>query len=124
MTEYKKNAQRKLTLKGTVDCSVAGISFDGRQNVAHALARAVRDNKRAWVEIRRERNNEHDANAIAVIAHTMSLHARVGYVPARIAADLATIIDDGGRVRANSFAFVGGYGGRNIGMRLELEVFA
>lgn len=124
-TKNQTSTYRTLERKGTIEAvPVAGISFDGRQKVAHALASAVRDNRRAWVELRRERNNTHDANAIAVIAHTTKMHARVGYVPAKVAATLAPAMDAGTVVRPASFAFVGGYGGRNIGMRLDLDVFA
>lgn len=127
MTESKKNTQKttRLQYRGVIDTMpVAGISIDGRQGLTHALARAVRNGKRAWVELRREPKNPHDANAIAVVAHTDTFHAKVGYVPADIASTLAPFIDRGGRARIQAFGFVGGYAGRNIGMRLNVTLFS
>lgn len=118
----------KLATKTTLESSVAGISFDGRQNIAYALSAASRKKDcRTWVELRRERGNERDANAVAVVAHitgTTNLHARVGYLPADIAKSVAAAMDAGARARIAAYAFVGGYRGRNIGMRLSIDVIA
>lgn len=126
-TTAKNAAYIQLAKVATVESSVAGITFDGRQHVAWALEHATREGRRAWVELRREASNEHDANAIAVIAHATgkgALHAKVGYLPAEKATALAPIIDAGGRVRVTNFAFVGGYRGRSLGMRLAVNVYA
>ena len=126
MTE-KTRAYQTLKPIASLECPVAGISFDGRQKLAHAFEAHAVNGHYCWVELRRDAHNPYDANAIAVMAHVVGrapLHAHLGFVPKDIAARLAPIVDAGGRLRTTGFAFVGGYRGKNIGMRLDVEAYA
>lgn len=106
-----------------IEMPVAGISFNGRQGVAWGFRKASNANGKSWLELRRESTNEYDENAIAVIAHTETFHAQVGYVPKELAGQLAPIMDAGGKLRISAYNFVGGYKGRALGMRLTVNIY-
>ncbi|MGA8474050.1 MAG: helicase-related protein [Candidatus Cybelea sp.] len=77
---------------------IAGVSFEGRQDVIAGL-RAD-----AALELRREPNNPHDANAIAVHYGDLQL----GFFNKRLAAHIAPLIDAGTRYRARVASLTGG----------------
>lgn len=73
-----------------IEVKVAGTTFNNRQGKLWNLRKNEKD---AYVMLRREINNEHDKNAIAVIAVTGKTHAKIGYVPANVALWLAPKLD-------------------------------
>ena len=77
---------------------IAGVSFEGRQDIIAGL-RAD-----ATLELRREPDNPHDPNAIAV--HYGNL--RLGFFNKMLAAHLAPLIDGGARYRAHVASLTGG----------------
>jgi single-stranded-DNA-specific exonuclease len=77
---------------------IAGVSFEGRQDVIAGL-RAD-----ALLELKREPDNPHDRNAIAV--HYGSL--QLGFFNRRLAAHIAPLIDAGVRYRARIASLTGG----------------
>ena len=72
-------------------CNVAGIGFaEGADKAIEGLNVGDR------VELVREKDNRHDANAIAVLAG-----ARIGYVPRKCNADIAAMMDEGRTLEAS-----------------------
>lgn len=76
---------------------IAGVSFEGRQDVIAGL-RAD-----AALELRRESENPYDANAIAVYYG----HLHLGFFNKRLAAHLAPLIDGGARYVARVASLTG-----------------
>jgi single-stranded-DNA-specific exonuclease len=77
---------------------IAGVSFEGRQDIIAGL-RAD-----AALELRREPDNPHDPNAIAVHYGNLQL----GFFNKKLAAHLAPLIDGGARYRARVASLTGG----------------
>ena len=77
---------------------IAGVSFEGRQDIIAGLRADV------VLELRREPDNPHDPNAVAV--HYGNL--RLGFFNKKIAAHLAPLIDAGARYRARDASLTGG----------------
>ncbi|HZZ65018.1 MAG TPA: helicase-related protein [Candidatus Baltobacteraceae bacterium] len=69
---------------------VMGVSFEGRQHLVAGLVPG------SELELRRQPDNPHDANAIAVCFGTL----QIGYLRKQIAKHLAPLIDGGVRYRA------------------------
>jgi single-stranded-DNA-specific exonuclease len=86
---------------------VVGVTFEGRQDVIGGLTPG------APVELRRQPDNPHDANAIGVFFG--ALH--VGYLRREIARRLAPKLDGGERYRAQIASVTGG-GARSLGVNL------
>ena len=62
----------KMTF-GKITFNVAGVTFEKRQGKLWNLRKAENDpTKKIFLSLRREKNNERDKNAIAVIAHISS----------------------------------------------------
>ncbi len=76
----------ELTARGLRVCGVAGAAVHHRDALAADAAAPG-----APLELRREPDNPHDANAIAVLAGG----AQVGWVPREVAAELAGELDTG-----------------------------
>ena len=77
---------------------IAGVSFEGRQDVIAGLR------AEAPLELRRQPDNPHDCNAIAVYYGKLQL----GFFNKRLAARLAPLIDSGARYRARVASLTGG----------------
>lgn len=78
----------------TMTTFVAGVTFDGRQELLAGLHDAVEGGAVLGAELRREPDNPYDKNAIQVIVNGLP----VGYVPREVARDLASRIDAGDQV--------------------------
>ncbi len=76
---------------------VVGVSFEGRQDIIAGLSSG------SALELRREANNPHDANAIAVYYG----HLQLGFLKKDLAAHLAPEIDAGARYRAHIASLTG-----------------
>jgi single-stranded-DNA-specific exonuclease len=91
---------------------LAGVSFEGRQDIAAGLAPGAR------LALRREPQNVHDPNAIAVFYGTL----QVGFLNREMAAKLAPLIDaDGRRYAAEVTAITGGTKGRSYGINVRVR---
>jgi single-stranded-DNA-specific exonuclease len=77
---------------------IAGVSFEGRQDVIAGLRAGVP------LELRRQPENPHDRNAIAVHYGNLQL----GFVNKKLAAHIAPLIDEGARYRARIASLTGG----------------
>ncbi len=77
---------------------IAGVSFEGRQDVIAGLRAG------ALLELRREPENPHDRNAIAVRYGNLQL----GFLNKRLAAHIAPLIDAGARYGAHVASLTGG----------------
>lgn len=79
-----------------ISAIVAGTGFDNRAAVIRSRCKVG-----ANVSLRREPDNKHDSNAIAVYLHTSSLfgllkgRAHIGYIKSERAAKMAPKIDSG-----------------------------
>lgn len=97
-----------------VDVKLAGPSFYQEQ------LWALRKADKAYLTLRREPNNKHDANAIQVLAHAISKNGKqsvyqIGYVPKNMAVWLAKAMDKNMIVR-----FVGEYNKKTLGLRFDV----
>ncbi len=91
---------------------LAGVSFEGRQDIAAGL----RDGTR--LELRRMPDNPHDANAIAAFYGTL----QIGFLNRAMAKQLAPLIDaEGRRYVAEVTAVTGGTKGRSYGVNVRVR---
>ncbi len=95
---------------------IMGVSFEGRQDVVAGLVPGLD------LELRRQPDNPHDANAIAV--HYGTLH--LGFLRKQIARHLAPLIDGGARYRARIEHVTGGSAAssgraKNFGVNIRVE---
>jgi single-stranded-DNA-specific exonuclease len=90
---------------------VMGVSFEGRQDLVAGLVPGQE------LELKRQPDNPHDANAIAV--HFGILH--LGFLRKQIAKHLAPLIDGGIRYRARIEHITGGRDGKNFGVNIRVE---
>lgn len=90
---------------------IAGVSFEGRQDVLAGLREGVE------LELRREPGNVHDANAIAVFYGNLQL----GFIKRGIAAHIAAPIDAGERYRARVASLTGGGAEKHRGVNIFVE---
>lgn len=88
---------------------VAGVTFEGRQDIAAGLSVGVA------LELRREPENPYDPNALSV--HYGAL--QIGFLNREMAAKLAPLIDaEGRRYAAEITAITGGKNGRSFGINI------
>lgn len=94
-------------IMGTAKMHLTGVTFANRQGKLWALKKA----DTAYLTLKREPNNEHDPNAIKVLAHTITNNKikvfEIGYVPAEKAKWLAPAMDDGKYIRITNFNMTG-----------------
>ena len=113
---------------GKITFNVVGVTFEKRQGKLWNLRKAEYDpTKKVFLSLRREKNNERDKNAIAVIAHISDGKQpvfKIGYVPANIAVWLAPRMDNGLMVfayaKSKNAKFVHGGNGHNLGVTLKV----
>ena len=74
---------------------IAGTSFENRIGKIWNVQKNIKAGNDVSIFLRRERTNEYDANAIAVIAKTGTTYAKLGYIPAKEAEWLAPRMDAG-----------------------------
>lgn len=101
--------------------NVAGVTFDGRQNILWSLReRDITHPGSVTLQFKRETNNEHDPNAIQTCAHIRRPRGKtseypIGYVPREIAEKIAPLIDSGATLQCDDFTIVGGRRDHNLG---------
>ncbi len=98
---------------------VAGVTYDnpdgtGRQD----LIRQCRAGDR--LRSRREPDNRYDPNAVAVCTES---GVRIGYLSSRLAAELAPLLDRGGRVDVEISEITGGGDERALGVNILMTVY-
>ena len=84
---------------------------------------AKADPKTVTVQLRRERTNAHDLNAVEVIVLIGDDARKLGYLPAAADALIAPLMDAGYAVRAALQCIVGGWAeGMSYGARVNLSI--
>lgn len=90
---------------------VVGVTFEGRQEVALAVCEGDE------LSLRRQPDNEHDANAVGV--HVRS-GEQLGYLNARLAKQMAPLLDGGVPYRVEVASVSGGDDGQSRGVNVLL----
>lgn len=107
--------------KQTAQIAVAGTTRGNAQSVLAELVNA--DPASVTVELRRDRENLYDSNAVTVFVRDGERLRKLGCVPARAAACIAPLMDAGQTVRAALLRVVGGWReGMTFGARLALAM--
>ena len=104
-------------------CRVSGTSYGTRQKSLERLA-GYRPEE-LTVGLQRDPGNQYDRNAIKILVRidSLNVYAHVGYLPAKIAEQIAPVIDAGVKVRAELKGVIGGYSYKeNYGMLIHLLV--
>lgn len=115
--ELRKNFRAKPTnnnfqIGQSFFTKVAGVTFRNAQSILPTIKRG------AVLALVRERNNEHDSNAVKVMYGAK----QIGYLNRDVAADIAPIIDSGGSVSATVVEITGGRG-KTYGCNIEITVY-
>lgn len=100
----------------TFRTKVAGVTFEGRQDAIKSAKRAEVLDMHARFKLRREPDNEYDHNAVAVDADG----APIGFLPRDIAAQVAPVMDAGGKTRCWEPIFV--QAGKTIDVTVKVRV--
>jgi hypothetical protein len=104
------------------DVKTAGVTHGKRQKALARLERCPRGMVRVTLE--RDAANEHDKNAVAVVATVEGKGSYVvGYLPRRLAAFVAPLLDAGKAVKAGYKSVTGGFDAlAHRGLLIALEV--
>lgn len=97
--------------------SVAGVTFEGRQDIIDDVAIRIHGGEEPRASIVREPDNQYDPNACAVIV----LDQKIGYVPRRLAEYVSKRIDGGHDVIVRSVEFYETLRGSS-GCRVEITI--
>lgn len=97
-----------------IQTRVAGVTFDGRQDVLRLIPSA--DAVCVW----HDAGNAADPNAVAVLCSWRGQWWQAGYLPREDAVIVAEALDAGAQVRVRHWHIAGGDGGP-LGMRVWLE---
>lgn len=98
---------------------VAGTTFNNRQGYICYIAK---NSNKAYVSVRRDKNNKFDANAIKVIGHVNGgKHVELGFIPKELAAKIAPVMDSGKRPWVEDFKVVCGGKNRTYGMVIDIK---
>lgn len=109
--DYLGNGALGLEEAGAFNTKVAGVTFEGRQDIVRSLSAGD------LLVLRREPENPHDPHAITVSTATGE---QIGYLSARVAARLAPSMDSGARYAATVSQITGG-GDRHYGVNIYLQ---
>lgn len=105
------------------DISVAGVTFEGRQELLAELHKAQEAGAGIATFLVREPDNKYDANAIQVLAEGNDGPKHVGYVPRHLAAKLAPLLDAGATVTTDPARIIcGGLDSTVFGVRFTIMV--
>ena len=107
---------------GQLESKVAGISLPNRQRAADRLTRYNPDSIN--ITLQRDYTNEHDRNAVAVMASVNGSQCyQMGYLPQGLAMYIAPLMDAGKAVNSAFKAIKGKYyDWMNYGMCISLNV--
>ena len=106
----------------TIETKIAGVTFGNRQTAIANLKKYAADN--ISINLERETTNEHDNNAIAVIATVKDKGSyKMGYIPKTLSATIAPLIDYGKAVTANFKEVIGKYQAyHNYGLAVSVSI--
>ena len=105
-----------------IDSKVSGISLPNRQRAAERLTRYAPESVR--ISLRRDKGNEYDNNAVAVMASVNGSNAyQMGYLPRGLAMYIAPLMDAGKAVAATFKQVTGKYQSwHNYGLNVNVSV--
>ncbi len=109
--DYLADDGAGLEQAGAFYTKVAGVTFEGRQQVVSGLRPGD------TLQLRREPHNPHDPHAVKVLTAT---GVPVGYLSARVASRIAPSLDAGARYRVTVAQVTGG-GERAYGLNVYLQ---
>lgn len=109
--DYLGDGALGLEEAGAFHTKVAGVTFEGRQDVVRSLVPGDP------LLLRREPDNPHDPHAVKVLTGS---GAQVGFLSARVAARLAPSMDTGVRYAATVSQLTGG-GDRSYGVNIHIQ---
>jgi len=106
----------------TLNIKVAGVTFGNRQTALEHLKKYAADN--ISINLERDTANEHDTNAVAVIATVKDKGSyKIGYIPQKLSATIAPLIDYGKSVKAQFKEVIGKYQSyHNYGLSVNLSI--
>ena len=110
------------TVKSTIETKVAGVTFENRQQALENLKKY--NTEHINIILAREKENEHDNNAIAVIVSVKDKGAyKMGYIPRTLSKMVAPLMDYGKNVKAVFKEIRGKYHSyHNYGMKMSLII--
>ncbi|MBV8530185.1 MAG: DEAD/DEAH box helicase [Candidatus Eremiobacteraeota bacterium] len=108
--EYLHDRYSTIADAWSFHTKITGVSFEGRQDVIAGLRNG------AALELRRQPENSHDPNAVAVHYGNLQL----GFFNQALAAKIAPLIDAGARYRARIASLTGGQS-RHRGVNIFVE---
>jgi hypothetical protein len=102
--------------------NVAGVTFDDRQDV---LAKVI---KSTPISLRRDRRNQYDFYAIEVLAEVDGVWKQVGFLPRKMAENIAKRIDRGVVYSASVHSLLGGgeskFDGRPLSYGVDIAIIS
>ena len=106
----------------TIETKATGVTYGKRQKAIEHLKRYKETD--ISLHLKREKDNTHDNNAIAVIATVKNKGAYcIGYIPRILAAFLAPLIDSGKSIKSIFKEVRGGYEPyMNYGIAMQIVV--
>ena len=106
----------------TIETKVAGVSYGNRQTALEHLKKY--NSELISVNLERDRANEHDNNAIAVIATVSGKGSyTIGYLPRTLSQTIAPLIDYGKAVKASFKEVIGKYHNyHNYGLSVSVSI--
>lgn len=101
-----------------IKTKVAGITFDGRQEII----RNLKDTIGVYYELLREKDNKYDTNAVIVCAKTRdNKKFNVGYLPKDMNKAVARALDNNKTAFVKRYTYTGAYN-KNVNTGIELEL--
>lgn len=99
--EFEDDKENRFLLlnDGTHLIRLAGISYENRQNLLEKMTGKEK------IELKREKENKHDENAIAVYATIKNKKQKIGYIPSVLTSKMAKIIDSGDKLHVKFNCF-------------------
>ncbi len=109
--EYLRDPYATIDDAQQFHTKIAGVSFEGRQDTIAGLRAGV------TLQLHRQPDNPHDANAIAVCYGNLQL----GYFNKRLAAHIAPLVDAGASYTARVASLTGGSAEKHRGVNIFVE---
>lgn len=95
-------------VKESMTCRVSGVKYGKRQKLLEFIA--GRKPEDLTVYLKRDRANEYDRSAVAVVVGIQDVgYAHIGYLPKGVSQSVAAVIDSGIQMKACLLQITGGY---------------
>ena len=106
----------------TIHTKAAGVTFGRRQGLLDRLSRY--NSEDITIKLQRETDNEHDPNAVQIIAAVKGKGSAVmGYIGRELAKVIDPLLDKGKEIKADFEAITGGHDYKlNYGLNVAISV--